>query len=195
MGRETLPRTKISELRRRAHGQSQSFDFFNLPREDLEEPGYNGPTWDYWEATVCQDCGKATNAYGVCSTDACNGDPSTSGPVSQWWWPIEGSDFDFEGAALALADLPVCVVAVDGVFGLSLTGGGMDLSWELADAFTRLGILPPLDVATGLHARADYHRTARVRYLIGAARRALRFEIEVLRNQLRYFEDKMKSIN
>ena len=48
-------------------------------------------------------------------------------------------------AALMLVDLPlVPVVLADGTHALALTGGGMDLSWEICRAYVALGFLPPL---------------------------------------------------
>lgn len=70
------------------------------------------------------------------------------GPMMNYWYPLHesGRDFSPEMAARTLAqhNLPLCVVEVDGDYGLALTGGGMDLSWEIAEAFARLGYCPPL---------------------------------------------------
>lgn len=47
-------------------------------------------------------------------------------------------------AAAALARLPLCLVVFEGNDEyLALTGGGMDLSWEICEAYMRLGYLPP----------------------------------------------------
>lgn len=37
----------------------------------------------------------------------------------------------------------VCLVQVDGEAGIALTGGGMDLSWDICEAYVLLGFLPP----------------------------------------------------
>jgi hypothetical protein len=49
-------------------------------------------------------------------------------------------------AAHALRGLPLCIIErLDGEgYELALTGGGMDLSWEICEAFVRLGFLPPV---------------------------------------------------
>lgn len=71
------------------------------------------------------------------------------GPMMNYWYPLEyesdtfGGNFDPMQAAAKLIDLPLCVVEVDGHFGLALTGGGMDLSWEICAAYITLGLLPP----------------------------------------------------
>ena len=66
------------------------------------------------------------------------------GPMMNYFYPV--SDYtpgDMEEWAAKITDLPLCVVEIDGERGLALTGGGMDLSWEIAEAFIRLGYYPP----------------------------------------------------
>lgn len=49
-----------------------------------------------------------------------------------------------EEAAKAIYSLPLCIVDLNhGGYYLALTGGGMDLTWEIAEAYMRLGYLPP----------------------------------------------------
>lgn len=59
---------------------------------------------------------------------------------------LPGRDSFDESHAEKIADLPLCIVRFedDESYALALTGGGMDLSWEIAEAFMRLGYLPPL---------------------------------------------------
>lgn len=45
---------------------------------------------------------------------------------------------------MKLLGLPLCVVEVEGEYGLALTGGGMDYGWEICEAYIRLGFLPPV---------------------------------------------------
>jgi hypothetical protein len=66
------------------------------------------------------------------------------GPMMNYFYPV--SDYTrggMEDWAATIADLPLCVVELDGERGLALTGGGMDLSWEIAEAYVRLGYYPP----------------------------------------------------
>lgn len=115
--------------------------------------GY-GETWECIEATRCEKCSAAVISYG--ETRHCNiTDPETDeypecegyvprgeGPTMGYYYPV---DIDDERkAAIALADTCLCVVTVNGQTGLALTGGGMDLSWEIAGAFVTLGFLPPV---------------------------------------------------
>lgn len=123
----------------------------------------DGDRWRYYEAFECEDfedftlisdngwVSTAFDAEGarVEDEDFSEVDPymhGSEGPVMSHMWPIEDGRIDPIDAAYALRDLPVCVIAdEDGdVVGLALTGGGMDLSWELAGAYVALGFKPPL---------------------------------------------------
>lgn len=66
------------------------------------------------------------------------------GPMMSYWYPCPLDDPAEAARTLATYHLPLCVVSVDGEHGLALTGGGMDLSWEICEAFARLGFCPPL---------------------------------------------------
>lgn len=72
------------------------------------------------------------------------------GPMMNYYYPLSESEgpwsrsFDPVAAAVSVAGEPVCVVEIDGEYALALTGGGMDLSWEIAAAYVALGKLPPV---------------------------------------------------
>lgn len=66
------------------------------------------------------------------------------GPMMSYWYPCPIDSPEQAAQTLALHSLPLCVVSVDGEYGLALTGGGMDLSWEICEAFARLEFCPPL---------------------------------------------------
>jgi len=111
-----------------------------------------GDTWDYVEAVCCEKCGLAVvgsggGSHADCDDDAdCDGYvPTSEGPIMNYWYPVEINDT--EEAARLLVGLPLCVVTVSDATGLALTGGGMDLSWEICEAFMRLGMLPPAHFA------------------------------------------------
>lgn len=82
------------------------------------------------------------------------------GPMMSYAYPCawgDGAD-----AAALLVDLPVVpVVLRDGTHALALTGGGMDLSWEICEAYVRLGFLPPLHYARDLPRMAGLWLTDR----------------------------------
>jgi hypothetical protein len=73
----------------------------------------------------------------------CDATIYNEGPAMSYWYPVK-IDNPTEAAKL-IAHLPLCVVEFeDGRTGLALTGGGMDLSWEICEAFKALGYWPPL---------------------------------------------------
>lgn len=74
-----------------------------------------------------------------------------------WWWPVQEIDLPGDGlametvlevAALQLRELPVVPIAFGGWLYIGLTVMGQNLSWELAEAFVRLGFRPPLSLLT-----------------------------------------------
>jgi hypothetical protein len=83
------------------------------------------------------------------STCPCHGEDfrefdSAEGPMMNYRYPIDDKWFNADGAR-RIADLPLCIVMdnADEEVYLALTGGGMDLSWEICEAYVRLGCLPP----------------------------------------------------
>ena len=73
----------------------------------------------------------------------------TEGPMMNYWYPVDHitDEDEAEQAAVKLQDVPLCVVEVNGDYGLALTGGGMDLSWDICKAFVLIGALPPVHFA------------------------------------------------
>lgn len=69
------------------------------------------------------------------------------GPMMNYAYPCDVDDIG--DAAAKLDGLPLCVVEHDdGRTELALTGGGMDLSWEICAAYVRLGYAPPIHFAS-----------------------------------------------
>jgi hypothetical protein len=122
--------------------------------------GY-GETWDCWEAVTCDACGGVVvlsmggddmhKNCGIGDTE-CEGHLGLAeGPMMNFFYPLPASfeRKDVEEAAKRIVNLPLCIVKLsppdgDDEWGLALTGGGMDLSWEICEAFMRLGYKPPL---------------------------------------------------
>ena len=105
--------------------------------------------WDFWEGSECDECG-AVSVSSVGNSECPNGhEQYAEGPMMSYYYPLPDAfeDRDQEEAAKALASLPLCVVRVGSNYGLALTGGGMDLSWEICEAFIRLGYYPPVHFA------------------------------------------------
>jgi hypothetical protein len=146
--------------------------------------GY-GETWDFLAASRCEKCGAlviGTNGDQHCDLDnetECDGYvPQNDGPMMDYYYPL--ADFgrydDPRTAVLAIVDLPLCLVhfEVPGEWGLALTGGGMDLSWEICEAFTLLGYLPPFHFCN-LPQMSGRGESARDRRIIAACRESARW--------------------
>ena len=126
-------------------------DSIHMLPVDYSWDGENfGDGWEFAEAVRCDGCGKViVSSYS--GERHCDLDEETSceaeiwgieGPMMNYWYPIKLDDCS--EAAAKIVDLPLCVVSIEGNTGLALTGGGMDLSWEICEAFMLLGQLPPL---------------------------------------------------
>jgi hypothetical protein len=120
----------------------ENFDFGSAGYDDKGEL-----VWDFMEAVECQECGRMiveNEHLPHCSRD---GDDyrefdQAEGPMMNYRYPIGDSDYSPENAH-KIADLPLCLVETPDANYLALTGGGMDLSWEICEAYCRLGYLPP----------------------------------------------------
>lgn len=131
------------------------------PRNVTWDTNGYGATWDYYECSACEKCGAllvGTNGEshsGIDLKSECDGYvPQNEGPMMNYFYPLPG-DRTFRGlsaieAAKLIANLPLCIVNLgigpdsEDDWGLALTGGGMDLTWEIAEAYMRLGYMPPL---------------------------------------------------
>lgn len=78
-------------------------------------------------------------------------------PVSRHFWPLENFDEKTPVTKMLTAlekAGPVTIVNIHhnhtGGYFIGLTGGGMDLSWELVAAHVYLGYLPPLELCRDL---------------------------------------------
>jgi hypothetical protein len=106
----------------------------------------------------CSHDGPALVRSGLIECPECGNEEESDAdaPMMSYYYPLpDHKTFDADDA-LKLADLPLCLVNFsDGNWrgdeaddrpdwALALTGGGMDLSWEIAEAHMRLGLLPPL---------------------------------------------------
>lgn len=94
------------------------------------------------------------------------------GPMMNHFYPCELRSLSVEDAARAIAHLPLCVVQFkDGETGFALTGGGMDLSWEICDAFISCGYLPPLQYCD-LPDMAGQEKRPRTQLILAACQRS-----------------------
>lgn len=150
--------------------------------ETNEEYSSDG-TWRFVETRRCWECNRIAPLGGnSCDNPKCDVtdlDPP-DGPMMSYWYPLgipsDSSLISEEDAAEALVDLPLCLVVVDEQYGLALTGGGMDLTWEIVEAFVTLGFLPPLDCARPPR-MAGYKLTRKREHLLSACRGSAKFAI------------------
>jgi hypothetical protein len=124
------------------------------PRHFDFSEGY-GDVWEYRGAVRCSECdttmlvsGREEQHRELDPKSACTGYVGSDGPMMNFLYALPDAPED--GAIVdALADLPLCVVTLpDAIEGedtfLALTGGGMDMSWYIVEAYVRLGYLPPV---------------------------------------------------
>jgi len=166
--------------------QSRMVDWAALLGEELEG-------WEAFAVEECEECGRSfivSSRMGedqhryiepeITITDE-DGDEEEvenecmgtcgyfEGPMMNHFYPCDFGDAD--EAARAIAHLPLCVVVMeDGETGFALTGGGMDLTWEIADAYISCGFLPPF-AYTQLPRMAGQHKHPRAQLIIAACRR------------------------
>lgn len=122
--------------------------------------------WDSYEPDQCEECG-FIGVYAPEGEIECvncgEGYILAEGPMMNHLWPLPertqegGSWYDgAEGWARRLHGLPLAFMLTWDAqgqqtgAGLALTDGGMNLSWEIAAGYMRLGFLPPYDVVSSL---------------------------------------------
>jgi hypothetical protein len=113
---------------------------------------------------------------------------SAEGPMMNYWYKFDNWQMEQLGgpeeAAKLIVDLPLCIVQMGEQYGLALTGGGMDLSWEICEAYTLLGQLPPVHFCD-LPSMAGRGDSARDKYIIAACRESIRVQMNWAKNKLR----------
>lgn len=98
-------------------------------------------------------------------------------PMMNYYYPLPDRD-SFNGEdANKIQDMPLVLVEFeDENCALALTGGGMDLSWEICEAFIRLGYRPPLHFCD-LPAMAGRGESEHDRAIIEACKESARIAI------------------
>lgn len=173
-------------------------DWPKLIRDSVE--GSGDPT--AWGTVECETCGKvyvvedfgggeecrlmpqeeAEDDDGNPITNTCEGYvPTFEGPMMNAWHAC-GDIRDPRAAAKALDGLPLCLVYVDGGYGIAMTGGGMDMSWYLVEGFCRLGFVPPAYFRLPIMGE---RYGVRERFLTAALKRSILGEMNTLRNAMR----------
>lgn len=108
--------------------------------------------WEFRSVVECAGCGEPivyNGSYAECDDEECElyqdqqDDFYDEGPMMNYAYALPETPSNEE--ILGLQHLPLVVVDhADGSSELALSGGGMDLSWEICEAFMVLGHLPPL---------------------------------------------------
>ncbi len=148
---------------------------------DWNELGDIGDRWEPHEAAVCEKCGEAVNvgfggneAHKDIADSDCDGHvPSCEGPMMNYAYPLPHFQDDDGKGARALATLPVCLVVLDDQSYLALTGGGMDLSWEICEAYLTLGYYPPVHFCD-LPAMSGRGESPKDKWIVQGCRESLR---------------------
>jgi hypothetical protein len=119
------------------------------PRNYDFSQGY-AEKWECYEAATCEKCNKPVMVSGeqrhneVEDTE-CDGYIVGEGPMMNYYYPLPDFKMDVTEAAKKIVHLPLCIVQFTDTeeYALALTGGGMDLSWEICSAYMELGYWPP----------------------------------------------------
>ena len=146
MATKTLKQIKVEVEQLSAEhidSESRTVDWSELLGENMEG-------WRSYEAVTCDECNKTVCVVGpqgecrhndVDQDTECSGYINSEGPMMNYFYPCNVRSA--EAAALAVSGC-ICVVEMeDGTTGFALTGGGMDLSWDIARAYVECGFLPP----------------------------------------------------
>lgn len=150
------------------------------PRDFDWSEGY-AEKWEFFEARTRDgdDTPKDKDADLKIATNFDGSERYTfEGPMMNYYYPLPTYDGDPREDCKKLVDLPLCIVEFleedrDGRYALALTGGGMDLSWEICEAFMLLGYVPPAHFAADLPQMAGRGTSARDRWIIVGCRRSL----------------------
>lgn len=115
---------------------------------DFEGYGDDEHGWTFFEAVELDD-GRVTDGLGYIDDDPDDSyiDERREGPMMNYAYPLPAYRGNPVYDARSLVHLPLCIVQEGDETFLALTGGGMDLSWEICEAYMRLGYLPPLHFA------------------------------------------------
>lgn len=124
---------------------------------DFSAEGY-GDAWSVHPSCQGETCGSCHGTGEVPEGDAvdagwecpaCDGsgwvdsdDPDAGMPMMNYLYPL-GRVSDPDDFGRRLEHLPLTAVEVGGEWFLALTGGGMDLSWEICAGYVALGYYPP----------------------------------------------------
>jgi len=167
------------------------------PRDFDYSEGYP-ERWDYFETCRCEECNKIILVHGeeyhhnVEDTN-CRGYLNTEGPMMNFFYPLPHlTHLNPDEAAKLIVDLPLCIICLEDTneHGLALTGGGMDLSWEICEAYMKLNYLPPVHFCD-LPGMAGKRLNTRTKWILAGCRRSLK----VVEQRARFTREHLQSIS
>lgn len=105
--------------------------------------------WQAYSVEECYECGETVTSdcgdfhhNDIDADSDCDGLIYFQEPMINYYYPLPHARLYAEDAAKISGPL-VLVQFDDGEWALALSGGGMDLSWEICRAHVELGFLPP----------------------------------------------------
>lgn len=143
---------------------------------------YGEGQWQSYEAANCYACERlviSTDPQCKCGKD---NQEQFEGPMMNYYYALPAFDMDAEKAARRLKDIPLCLVNFaepdddSDEWALALTGGGMNLAWEICAAYVALGYIPPRHFWDSLPKFASAGMTPQRRAVLAAINRGLRAE-------------------
>lgn len=160
-----------------------SYAAIDIKPQDIDWTlGYT-ETWDFFVGCRCEKCGEIIMGRGgEQHCDLNNGESecdgwveSSEGPMMNYFYSLPDFEGDVEQTCRKLSHLPLCLVQFTDTdqWALALTGGGMDLSWEICEAFAICGYLPPTHFCD-LPKMAGRGESSRDRRIISTCRQSLR---------------------
>ena len=160
---------------------------FSTPKNyDWNEHACCGEEWEHYDVAECGECGATVTAFYSWECPKCGRevDPA-EGPMMNYYYPLPefsyvlkehfgGGGGSLKRAALEIAKAgPLCLVEIGNDYALALTGGGMDLSWEICHAYILAGYLPPLHFHDLPH-MCGYNERPMAKLVVGACLKAAR---------------------
>ena len=162
-------------------------------RVDWSDNNQDYDRYSFYEAHTCEECGRLVvtsyvgeiqhcDVYG--ENTNCTGYLYPEGAMMNYAYPISTERVgSIESAALLIADLPLCLAEWEGSEFLALTGGGMDLSWEICAAYMRLGFLPPVHFSD-LPQYAGMTLNRHSRWILAGMRQSIKIQMRWLNSDL-----------
>lgn len=170
-----MSRQSITSLSKRTVSfQPVSFDFSASYGDNF--------SWSYTVVSRCDTCGKkvvvGTSGSGefhaeLDPSSKCKGYVTADSPMMNYYYPLP-DNVEVKESAEKLIDLPLCIVEIEGSgTAMALTGCGMDMTWEICEAYMLLGMLPPTSFADSLPLMSDRGNTAKDRWIISGCRTSI----------------------